>query len=153
MSGRGLVEKDEGNAAEQPQRTEAVVSRGGGGVRGEVPSQQPPRPPKLPAGKNRQLNSAGACDDCLAEIEKLKDIVASLRRSGADERMRFDQAREEFLQEKAHLRERLETLQASHIQSVNSVATGLDPISDQSFQDSFRELHDKVSDPQMAAWV
>ena len=147
VSGRGLVEKDEGDVAEQPQRTEVVVSRGEGEVRGEVPSQQPSRLPKPPVGKDGRMISAGACDNCLAEIQRLNNTVASLRRSICDERIRFDQAKEEFLQEKTHLKERLETLQASHIQSVNSVSTGLDPISDQSFQDSFRKLHDKVSGP------
>jgi hypothetical protein len=42
------------------------------------------------------------------------------------------------------LKDKLDELHASHIRSVNSVGTGLDPISDKTFEDRFRSIHDEV---------
>jgi len=42
------------------------------------------------------------------------------------------------------LKAKLDELHASHIRSVNSVGTGLDPISDKTFEDRFRCIHDEA---------
>jgi predicted nucleic acid-binding Zn-ribbon protein len=78
------------------------------------------------------------------EIERLQNTITNLQRTIGEERVRFVSTREELFQEKTKLKKRLDTLQTSHIQSINSVGTGLESISDKTFETKFRALQDEV---------
>ena len=49
-------------------------------------------------------------------------------------------------EERQCLQAKLDDLKALHIRSVNSVSTGLEPITDKTFEDKFRNLQDIVGD-------
>jgi len=122
----------------------------------EVPLQQSPEEPhagqsRPEKSKLRQMTDREAGEYWFDqsnmhrdEVEKLQKIIVNLRKNFSEERTQLESMREELLREKTQLKKRLDTLQTSHIQSVNSVGTGLEPISDQTFEDRFRALQDEV---------
>jgi len=69
------------------------------------------------------------------EAEYLKEIARLKREHGE---------REALWKEIARLKRELLTLKTDHIQSINSVDVGLEYISDESFENRFRKLHDDV---------
>jgi hypothetical protein len=49
-------------------------------------------------------------------------------------------------EDRQYLQSKLDELEALHIRSVNSVGTGLEPITDKTFEGDFRNLQDKLGD-------
>ncbi|KAF8243914.1 hypothetical protein K440DRAFT_663817 [Wilcoxina mikolae CBS 423.85] len=80
----------------------------------------------------------------LEEMQKLQDQHAEFNRQVWEEKALPD--REKYQQEIDDLKDKLDELHASHIKSVNSVGTGLDPIADKTFEDKFRSIHDDFGD-------
>jgi hypothetical protein len=74
------------------------------------------------------------------EVKRLQKVISDLQHNFAQ----LESSNQELFREKTQLKQRLETLQTSHIQSINSVNTGLEPISDETFEKGFRALHDDV---------
>jgi predicted RNase H-like nuclease (RuvC/YqgF family) len=56
-------------------------------------------------------------------------------------------------QENARLKRNLQELQADHVRSVNSIGTGLESISDKTFEDKFRGLQKQVYIPTFSVRV
>ncbi|KAF8533411.1 hypothetical protein BDD12DRAFT_491919 [Trichophaea hybrida] len=79
-----------------------------------------------------------------AETSKLKVEIDTLRGVLEGEKGTVASERAEHANERDNLLSKLEELQVSHIRSISSVGTGLEPISDQTFEDKFRALHGKV---------
>ncbi|KAF8544619.1 hypothetical protein BDD12DRAFT_814954 [Trichophaea hybrida] len=80
------------------------------------------------------------------KCKKLESVVLGLREFQEEENAKAILAMDERTAERDQLKSKLKELQASHIRSVNSVGTGLEYISDQTFKDNLRGLHDKVGD-------
>jgi len=79
-----------------------------------------------------------------AKCKQLESICLRLRKTQEEENAKAILAVEERTSERDHLKSKLLELQAQHVRSVNSVGTGLEHISDQTFKDKFRTQHDKV---------
>jgi len=79
-----------------------------------------------------------------AKCKQLESICRGLRKTQEEENAKAILAVEERTSERDHLKSKLLELQAQHVRSVNSVGTGLEHISDQTFKDNFRTQHDKV---------
>lgn len=67
-----------------------------------------------------------------------------LNRKYENELRKAASERFEHQEQIAYLEQRHEELTASHIRSVSSIGTGLEPISDETFEREFRKLHDDV---------
>jgi regulator of replication initiation timing len=80
----------------------------------------------------------------MAENEALHGQNTQLRRMVHELRAKLDMAQSEYLKERQQLKGKLDGLTNAHVQSVSSVGTGLEPISDQTFDDRFRALRDNV---------
>ncbi|KAF8541134.1 hypothetical protein BDD12DRAFT_830363 [Trichophaea hybrida] len=78
------------------------------------------------------------------EMQKLQDQHAEFHRQVWEDKALSD--REKYQQEIDGLKDKLDELHASHIKSVNSVGTGLEPIADKTFEDKFRSIHDDFGD-------
>ncbi|KAF8544622.1 hypothetical protein BDD12DRAFT_481317 [Trichophaea hybrida] len=68
-----------------------------------------------------------------------------LRRKLQEMEIHYSSENEKRWSEIDRQKSKFEALQASHIRSVNSVGTGLEPISDQEFESRFQALHDEVN--------
>jgi len=79
-----------------------------------------------------------------AEYNKLKVELDTLRGVLEEGKEKAASERAEHAKERDDLLSKLEELRVSHIRSISSVGTGLEPISDQTFQDKFGALHSKV---------
>jgi hypothetical protein len=136
-----------------PQQPGCTSASGNERVQPQKPPGEPCGVPKAPPEKQKQkpktdkewarhwYEKSGSHE---AEVKKLQNAISKLRKNFAEEREQLDSTREELFREKTRLKKRLDTLQTSHIHSVNSVGTGLEPISDQTFEDRFRALQDEV---------
>jgi len=78
------------------------------------------------------------------EYSKLKVELHTLRGVLEEEKEIAASERAEHVKEKDDLLSKYEELRVLNIRSISSVGTGLEPISDQTFQDKFRTLHRKV---------
>jgi len=74
------------------------------------------------------------------EIEELDADIANWE---AAYRSQFDRAEREAAKYKGE-NEKLEKLLASHVRAVNSVSSGLEPVTDQRFAEKFEKLHHEV---------
>jgi hypothetical protein len=79
-----------------------------------------------------------------AENADRQKLVIHLQRVVNDQRVKSDMMQSEYLKERQQLKAKLDGLTNAHVQSVSSVGTGLEPISDQTFDDRFRALRDSV---------
>jgi regulator of replication initiation timing len=83
---------------------------------------------------NKQLRQLGHDNKQLhAENQQLKQALKEEKNSSSAATKKADQ-----------LKEQLDDLYRSHIHSINSVNTGLDPISDRTFEEKFGSIHDEV---------
>jgi hypothetical protein len=80
----------------------------------------------------------------LRQQDDFDNMYKELKRKYENELQRATSERVEYQKHIASLEHRHEELIASHIRSVSSIGTGLDPISDETFQREFRKLHDDV---------
>ncbi|KAA8907974.1 hypothetical protein FN846DRAFT_686322 [Sphaerosporella brunnea] len=78
-------------------------------------------------------------------INRLNNENVMLKRALDDKDQQHALQIEQLLSEKARLKEKIDELHNSHVLSLNSVGTGLEPISDQTFEERFRVLHDDVN--------
>jgi len=74
------------------------------------------------------------------EIEQLNAEITEWEHA---HRAQFDRAEEEAAKYKRE-KEKLEKLLASHVRAVNSVSSGLEPVTDQTFAEKFEKLHHEV---------
>lgn len=79
-------------------------------------------------------------------VAHLEMTVAKLRSLLDEETHRSEVSRQNYLKEMTQLDSKIQDLHAIHIKSVNSVDTGLEPITDQAFQTRFRTLQDDVNE-------
>ena len=70
----------------------------------------------------------------------------SMKNRAEDDTARLREAKNRHNEERQCLQAKLDELNALHIRSVNSVGTGLEPITGKTFEDKFRSLQDKVGD-------
>jgi len=82
---------------------------------------------------SNQLNLKHATD--VEEQNRASQEIARLREDISDRNG-----------ERQYLQAKLDDLKALHIRSINSVGTGLEPVTDKTFEDNFRNLQDKVGD-------
>jgi len=80
----------------------------------------------------------------LRRLEEFDNAHKELHKRYNTEMRRAAAERVEYQQQIGFLEHRHEELTASHIRSVTSVGTGLEPISDETFDREFRKLHDDV---------
>ncbi|KAF8247965.1 hypothetical protein K440DRAFT_643408 [Wilcoxina mikolae CBS 423.85] len=79
-----------------------------------------------------------------SENEKLQNTITNLQRTMEEERTQFESTIEGLRSENTDLKRKVNTLGTTYIQAVESVGTGLEPISYHTFKYRFRTLHDKV---------
>jgi hypothetical protein len=72
------------------------------------------------------------------ETEKLNTVLNEARQRAKSER-------EQHSREMKKIQNKLNELETEHIQSINRIGTGLEPIATHTFEDRFRALHDEVS--------
>jgi DNA repair exonuclease SbcCD ATPase subunit len=78
------------------------------------------------------------------QLDEYNNTNKELKRKYDDELRRAQSERVEYQKQIAYLEHRHEELTASHIRSVSSIGTGLEPITDETFEREFRKLHDDV---------
>jgi hypothetical protein len=92
------------------------------------------------------------------KLDHSNDRVEEQRRGFLDQKESFQAAlnesrnqatreREQHNRELKKMQSKLNELEAEHIQSINRIGTGLEPIATHTFEDRFRALHDEVNWP------
>jgi len=79
------------------------------------------------------------------QLDEFDHAYKELKRKYEHELRRAASERVEHQKQTAYHERRHEALMTSHIRSVSSIGTGLEPITDETFEREFRKLHDDVS--------
>jgi len=78
------------------------------------------------------------------KYEALRAAYDKLNKAQEKEKRKAASESAEHAKEKESLRRKIDDLRVSHIKSVNNIGTGLEPVSHQTFRESFEALHHQV---------
>lgn len=97
--------------------------------------------------KRRCEEAERSCEQYVGRCEQYKDSINHLRVQLEDEKTLAAAQRDSYELALEQQKAKFDKLHSQHIRSVNLVGTGLEPITDQEFKGTIRELQDQVHPP------